>query len=202
MTLYIRPFQPDDLNAIYQICLQTGASGQDASDLFSDPLLLGAYYAAPYCTFSPEICFVVTKVQRVVGYIVGCQDSYQFAEQCEQEWFPRLRQQYPLATVRSNAAETKMVHLLHQGYTAASTYQDYPAHFHINLLPETQGSGIGKQLINTFINQLKSLQVTGLHLVVASENKRAIHFYEKIGFQAITSNEDSIGYALALTQAT
>ena len=50
----IRAYRPDDLAALYDICLTTGASGQDASALHSDPELVGHIYAAPYGVLEPD----------------------------------------------------------------------------------------------------------------------------------------------------
>ena len=42
----IRPFRPDDLEGLYDVCLKTGDSGQDATPFYRDKHLLGAIYAA------------------------------------------------------------------------------------------------------------------------------------------------------------
>ena len=49
----IRGYQPGDLRALYQVCLQTGDSGRDATAQFRDPDLLGHVYAAPYGVLEP-----------------------------------------------------------------------------------------------------------------------------------------------------
>ena len=54
----IRPHQPDDLDDLYRICLQTADNGQDATSLFRDPKLPGHVYVAPYVTPEPSLAFV------------------------------------------------------------------------------------------------------------------------------------------------
>ena len=57
MDFAIRPYHPSDLCALYRVCLLTGDSGQDASQLYRDPELLGHIYVAPYAVFEPDLCF-------------------------------------------------------------------------------------------------------------------------------------------------
>src|SRR5262249_24287047 len=96
MEFTIRPYHPSDLTALYHICLLTGDNGQDASGLYRDPDLLGRYYVAPYAVLEPELCFVLTRGGTPCGYILGTRDSAAFREHCEREWFPILRERYPL----------------------------------------------------------------------------------------------------------
>ncbi len=64
----IRPYEPGDLEAVYEICLLTGDSGRDASDLYDDPMALGHLYAAPYVTLEPELAFVLEVVPGATGH--------------------------------------------------------------------------------------------------------------------------------------
>lgn len=200
MSFEIRPYQENDLPSLYQICLQTGHDGSDASGLFNDPQLLGHYYSAPYAIFEPDTCFVATQNARVVGYIVGCKSSQLFSQQCENEWFPALREHYPInRDISAQTLDDKIISLLHKGHQPRPEFIHYPAHLHINLLPETQGAGLGKKLMQTFIANLCALKVPGIHLEVSTDNKKAISFYEKLGFTAIAEFEYSIGYGMQLS---
>ena len=68
----IRSYRPDDLDALYEICLRTGDAGGDASSLLEDPRLLGDIYAAPYAHLQPEHAFVVDDgTGRAGGYVLG-----------------------------------------------------------------------------------------------------------------------------------
>jgi len=46
----------------------------------------------------------------------------------------------------------------------------YPAHLHINVLPEYHGRGVGSQLIKRFEEYLVSLGVRGVHLGTSNHN--------------------------------
>ena len=65
----IRPYHPEDLDALYDICLKTGDTGEDATHLYDDPKLLGHLYAAPYAVLEPDLTFVLEDGAGVCGYI-------------------------------------------------------------------------------------------------------------------------------------
>ena len=56
-----------DLPYLYEICLKTGDSGNDATEFFLDPFVLGQYYAAPYLLYPAGICFVAEHECRPQG---------------------------------------------------------------------------------------------------------------------------------------
>jgi len=60
------------------------------------------------------------------------------------------------------------------------------------ILPTTQGSGIGKLLLQTVIDQVKSAGAQQLILNVNRQNK-AIGFYTKMGFQILKEEDNDIG---------
>src|SRR5512145_1630464 len=96
MNFKIRQYHPSDLCSVYHICVQTADSGADASHLYPDPELIGHYYAGPYAVLEPDLCFILTNEGVPCGYVLGTRDSDVFAQRCEAEWFPILRERYPL----------------------------------------------------------------------------------------------------------
>ncbi len=198
MKFKIRPYHPSDLTSLYRICLQTGDSGNDASKIYDDPDILGHIYAAPYVVFEPDICFVSTYLDRPYGYILGTRDSVNFFEWCEKEWFPTLRNQYGLPDSNDDSRQAGIIKLLHKQFKADADLSDYPAHLHIDILPEAQGQGLGRKLIHVFIDKLCELNIKGLHLEVGKKNKGAIIFYERIGFKLFKEFEKSIVFVMKL----
>lgn len=61
----------------------------------------------------------------------------------------------------------------------------YPAHLHIDLLPERQGRGHGRELMRTFLGALRDRGVPAVHLVMATANVPARAFYDRLGFHEI-----------------
>ena len=91
----IRPYQPDDLDDLYRVCLQTADNGRDGTSLFRDPKLPGHVYAGPYAIFEPSLAFVAEDTAGVGGYVVAALDSQAFEQRLERDWWPALRATYP-----------------------------------------------------------------------------------------------------------
>jgi ribosomal protein S18 acetylase RimI-like enzyme len=197
--LEIRPFQSTDSDALYRICLLTGWRGGDATGHYSDPLLLGHFYAAPYVSHDPGLCLIVTLDGEPVGYILGTADSAAFRLWSELHWFPSLRERYAMRDHADASAEAALIRSLHAGYQPPHYSREYPAHLHIDLLPGVQGRGLGAQLMSRFFDLLRERGCPSVHLVVNAANARAVAFYEKVGFHLIegTPSHRAFGYRLS-----
>jgi ribosomal protein S18 acetylase RimI-like enzyme len=57
----------------------------------------------------------------------------------------------------------------------------------ICVLPGFQGHGIGRMLMQTSVESLRSMKFRELTLTVTSENRTAVQLYEKLGFHTIKS---------------
>jgi ribosomal protein S18 acetylase RimI-like enzyme len=203
MPIQIYKYKPEFLPNLYRICLETGDSGKDASAEFTDPELLGAFYAAPYAILEPDLTFVLQDESGVCGYILGTRDSNGYAAWMEREWLPAWRSKHPLTVQAHVSPETlsyqeRIIGLIHRGYTPYDCVPEYPAHLHIDFLPRAQGQGWGRALMNTFLNRLRELEVPGVHLGVGKSNPGAIQFYERLGFERLESNEFALVMGLKL----
>lgn len=194
----IRPYHASDCVALYRVCLLTGDSGQDASDLYHDPELLGHIYVGPYLAYEPDLCFTLTQNGAPCGYVLGTRDTVEFYSRCEREWYPVLRGRYPLPAQDDRTPDAELVRLIHAGRRERLELADYPAHLHIDLLPSAQGQGQGRRLIETLTARLRKLGVPGVHLGVSALNTGAIQFYERVGFDVIQANETWIAYGMRL----
>jgi ribosomal protein S18 acetylase RimI-like enzyme len=188
----IRIYHPTDMTSLYRICLKTGNSGKDATRLFHDPDIIGHIYAAPYAFFESELCFIAITEGSPCGYILGTKDSEKFYQRLDKEWLPPLRIRYPLPEINDNSFSARIIRLLHEGAKPLEQAKAYPAHLHINLLPIAQGKGLGRKLMDTFLNKLRSLSVPAVHLGVGKANKGAILFYDKLGFQLLKEQEKAL----------
>ena len=184
----VRQFQSMDMQMLYRICLLTGKDGSDASGTLDDDIL-GHYYAGPYATFEPDLCFVLADNGAPSGYILGTSNSSAFAVTCEQRWWPRLRQLYPLPETDDMSPTAMMTRAIHRGYQAPSICAEYPAHLHIDILPVAQSRGFGHKMMEMFCNALRTRGVPAVHFGVSRINERAVGFYRHVGFQVIQESE-------------
>lgn len=194
----IRSANTKDLPALYNICLRTADSGQDATPLVRHKNIIGDLYAVPYVMFEPESCFVVEQGSDVVGYIVGVTDTERYNEWLNETWLVELRQRYSLKAVAKGNLEQLVLSQIHAGVELLDCLAPYPSHFHIDLLPLAQGQGLGRRLIQTFIDTMKHNGSRGIHLGVSSDNLRALGFYNKLGFQEVQRFEDAVFLSLSL----
>ncbi len=77
-------------------------------------------------------------------------------------------------------------------YSANENSDSYHLH-KIYLLPQQQGSGTGKFILNAVINSIRIAGANSLDLNVNRHNK-AKTFYEKLGFKVIKETDIDIGH--------
>ena len=197
----IRPAEPGDLERLYEICLRTGDAGEDATALHHDPMLLGHVWAAPYLVHAPEHASVVVDGDdRARGYVLGVADSRRFEAELEREWWPALRERYPLDADGRSEADQATVALLHDPPTAVDEVlaAGYPSHLHIDLLPDVQGQGWGRRLVDRVLGSLAAAGSPGVHLGVSARNERAIGFYRATGFTELGRSRHGIAFGRRL----
>jgi len=192
VTPAIRPYEPRDLDALYDVCVRTAADGDDLTDAIDDPSLPGHVYAAPYGVLEPSMAFVVEDDEGVGGYVVGACDTAAFRDRCEAEWFPALRARYPAGS-GDRAPDRGYIALIHDPHRQdAAIVAEYPAHLHIDVLPRLQGLGLGRALIERFNAAAAAGGAPGVHLGVSATNERALAFYRRVGFETLRAEPLSL----------
>jgi ribosomal protein S18 acetylase RimI-like enzyme len=208
--LEIRPYRPGDRDAVAEVCVRTAAGGGDARGVYSDDTLMPDVYALPYVDHSPDLAFVVVETGataaddplavedgRMLGYVIAVADTRDFADWWESDWSPRFRARHPevgpatgadpgyseAALVRDGTDPARMVRGLRGG-----ELETHPAHLHIDLVPEAQGRGLGRRLIDTLRAALVEQGVPGVHLGYDPANVGARAFYDRLGFDELPSH--------------
>lgn len=181
----VRPYRPEDLPALYDICLKTGDNGADASPLYADHRIIGEIFAAPYATLHPDCAFVAEDEAGVAAYILGAPDTRAFETRCEAAWWPHLRARYAdTASVPSRQRTREQwdaYYIHHPPSNPQACIDAAPAHLHIDLLPRLQGQGVGKRLMDAFLARVGGRA----HLGCQAPNTRAQRFYEIYGFRRL-----------------
>ena len=198
MAVDLRPFRPGDLDALYAISLATGHQGGDASALYRDPTLMGAIYSAPYAVLAPRLVIVAEMDGDVVGYAVGTADTAAFEARLEHDWWPALRAHHtapdPARHDTWTADERRIHAFYHPAAAPRSILPDFPAHMHMNLLPQAQGKGVGTALLTRWLEglQRETDAVRGVHVGANKQNARACHFWQARGFQPLSLSAEEV----------
>jgi ribosomal protein S18 acetylase RimI-like enzyme len=158
---------------------------------------IGSYlWYKAYVSVTPDTCFVLDDGNgRVVGYCIGAADTTAFANRWRDEFTPTVdRNLVPQPEDRSDnplMARDNIKGFRHAVHNAdcsmlqawPDTLQSYPAHLHIDILPEYQRRGHGTALITAFFEDMKNRGANGVHLDMVRHNVSGRAFYEKIGFE-------------------
>ncbi len=195
--IIIRNFQPTDEAAIEYITYRTGFKGEglEGRDYFNDSCLFYLIFIAYYARYEPEHFFIAedTETHQVFGFICGTLDTDRQIQRFKRLmlWRIVLRAifytswRFPKTMLTALQLAFMLIKEPAIADPEVDLQEQYPAHLHINILPEYQRTGTGSRLILTFENHLKSLGVHGLHLGTSSRNTKAVPFYEKHGYHII-----------------
>lgn len=206
----IRPYRPSDLDALIEVTVRTGNAGGDASGLHGDDELLAYVYMAPYVALAPEWAWVAEKDGRPVGFLVAVPEAAEFDIWWLREWAPVMDEKFPaeeravwpepgqqlFEAVQAGRAPSVGTNLpeLGEELSGDSQQQDiYPAELHINLLPEAQGLGAGRRLMETLFEKLRDEGAPGITLGVDPNNEQAVGFYKHLGFNTVRELRDESG---------
>jgi GNAT superfamily N-acetyltransferase len=192
----IRPWRPTDLDAVYDICVRTADGGADARGMYVDDRLMGDIFAVPYVTLEPEHAHVLDDgTGTAVGYVLGTADTVTFARRYRDEWLPATAGRYPEPADPPVTPTDVMVWLhLHPERMIVPELADYPAHLHIDLLPEWQGKGFGRGLMNAFLAGVHEAGAPKVHLGMVPTNTAARAFYHRLGFHQIPISDPHVIY--------
>ncbi len=196
----IRPYRPSDRAALSEVCVRTANAGEDATGVFSDDELWGLLFALPYVERHPDLAWVVEAEDgRVIGYLVATDDTDAFEQWFRDEWWPRYADRFPRAP-RCVTREDRMLEYAHgRGPGKEPNAVEHPAHLHIDLLPETQGQGLGRMLVRTLFDELRRRGVSGLHLGMDPANTGAAAFYERLGMTPLPAQPGAQSYGVRFT---
>ena len=188
----IRLYRPADRADVYNVCVRTAAAGGDATGIYSSDDLMPDVFAGPYLAFQPDLAFVVDVGDRVAGYVIVAADTRAFVERVRQEWVPTFASKYP----EPSPTDAPIVAMgVDPERMLVPEVDEYPAHLHIDLLPELQGQGCGRALIDTLRAELARRGIPGLHLTMDPANLPARAFYDRLGFVELPSGALGISTA-------
>lgn len=191
-----RPYDKGDREGIFHVCHKTGFFGEDASPQFKDAELFGLIFTSYYIDFEPESAFVAQEAKKIVGYIIGTDDTATQREYFDRLVIPKIVKRIFGHTLFHHPKDfffilrLKGISKYEEEIYTPDFIERYPAHLHINLLPGYQGKGLGTKLMTIFEKTMRGLDVRGIHLITSTENRKAVPFYRKMGYEVIKELPD------------
>lgn len=172
----IRRMRESDLSDVEYVCRVT--AGVEESPDPATKLIMTRMFSTYYVRESYNNSFVLAdENDKAVGYLL-CEPDYK-----------RFNKIFRKIDVPEISAINKKSGF--RAWTFPIPYnilgRKYPAHLHIDLLPEYQGKGYGKIMIETLLDDLKEKNVKGIMLMASAQNTGAIRFYTRLGFKTLLS---------------
>lgn len=188
-TIEIREYEPRDRHAVREICRSTAYGG--AEEALVDPHLFVDLMIRAYTDFAAGGVWVAERRGDVVGYLAGGFDERRL--QRVQAW-----RVVPGALARALGRgllwRRSLWRLLADlpGFVAEGRKvkepdeERYPAHLHVNLLPESRGRAVGRRLVERFLDEARRRKLSGVRAVVYETNQPARRFFERLGFRPLS----------------
>ena len=187
--LVVRPYEERDRAAVRDVCYLTGYMGEPVDWLWRDTESFADMFTGYYTDEEPSSAFVVEVDGVVSGYLLGCVDS-------SNAWNPAvvaarhvLRRAIAFrpgtaGVIWRSLSDVVRDIAMRRLDVRQADFSDpaFPAHLHIDLLPPARGAGVGRRLIMTWLDRLRTIGVGGVHLGTFAENTGAIAFFEAMGF--------------------
>ncbi len=182
--LRVRPYRREDRAALRRICHETGYMGESAAWFWRDLESFADLFSGYYTDREPESALVVESGERVLGYLLGCVDSSRVTPPAALLRRHLLRRGIALRPGTAGFLWRSIFDLCRdRGAPEELRDPRWPAHLHIDLLPEARGQGIGAALMRRWLERLVGLGSPGCHLGSFGQNRNAIGFFERMGFR-------------------
>lgn len=180
----IRPYEKKDFDDVRYVCLN--CDGPSDMSQSTEHFILTTY-CDYYIEREPGNCFVaVDESDKAIGYIICTESFDSFSDAFEKEYLTRIppeneRELYYAST----SAELQKKHK-----------EEYPAHLHIDILPEYHRMGLGHKLTDALLEHLRKKGIKGIMLSVSPDNIQGNAFYKKYGFNLIESTPQGNAYGI------
>jgi len=185
----IRQMKISDKEAAEYICCNASEPMDLGSEEINQAFSQGALtvFCHYYVEKEPEHCFVVVDENDVPkGYVLCAVDF--------EKWKKVFTEEY------MNVSQIPVVKGMGAGSIAALEpfAKEYPAHLHIDLLPELQRQGFGVKLMDALVDMLRKIGVSGVMLNVAADNEKGMNFYKKYGFALLAEGQQEVVFGLKI----
>lgn len=188
----VRLFQSSDRDELFRIAADTAYFGEPIEAYMEDRrIFLDSFYAY-YTDFESEHAWVADAGNELAGFITGCINTAHQQSITSKVILPQVRWRFLRGKYRIGPKSLRYgLELFMEGIRKEGTSVDtqlYPAHLHINVAAKWRGFGLGRRLMLAYLDQLRSLDIQGVHLQTTSRNEAACRLYESLGFRLVDSS--------------
>ena len=183
----IRPYEPRDRSAVRQICCDTADRGSSVEHFFRDREVFADVLMNYYTDHEPKALWVAEHAGQVIGYLAGCLDSRRYGWVMTWHVVPHTMMKAARRGTLLSRDSLKLCWAGFQtwwrgGWLKQAPLNRYPTHLHINLQGSFRGQGIGRRLIQQFLEQACASGRQGIHVSVRADNPPSCRFFEQMGF--------------------
>lgn len=182
----VRPYEAKDKENVRFVCLNSDGPCKSSARAKNFTL---AVYCDYYIEKEPENCFVAAdENDRAIGYVICTEDFDAFKERFVKDYYTRIKNW----EFRRRKSALRSI-IPHEKYK-----EEYPAHLHIDILPEYQRMGLGHKMTDVLLEHLKKKGIKGIMLTTWIKNEKGRGFYDKYGFTLLEEMKNCAVYGLKL----
>lgn len=179
--MQVRKMKKEDIPQLEHICLETADPKLISTEKEKEIILL--LYNRYYTRAQADNCFVLADENDcAAGYIICAESCSEYIKGFCKNELKALVKISPQAFFSGCACILGNVPYAKQ----------YPAHMHIDILPQYQAQGYGGKLLCALRENLQRKGISGLMLIVDSNKSNAVKFYKKNNFKEIKKFDDTI----------
>jgi len=183
MAYSIRPFAARDRPAVRRLSCETAFLDLSRGRIFADDEVLADVLTLYFTDHEPGSCFVAEDNAEVIGYLIGAKDvrAMRWGARLLPGLFVKMwRRKTFLSKTNLRFLSLGLRSLLMGEFVGRNVADDFPATLHINIDGRCRRLGVGRGLIEAYLDLLRRARVKGVHLSTLSPDARS--FFLKMGF--------------------
>lgn len=192
----IRPYNKNDRQSVLRISADTAVFGEPVEAILEDRRVFCDAFTSYYTDYESEYAWVACIDEDVVGYLTGCINTSLQRRRWLMKVLPtvilRLLRGHYKTGRRTWGYAWSMINSSMRGEFPNVNYQEYPAHLHINVEAGARGKGLGRGLMEAYLEQLENNGIPGVFLETTNLNEAACRLYESTGFAILGRRETNV----------
>jgi GNAT superfamily N-acetyltransferase len=202
--ILIRPMEPRDRQAVRDICAATAWMGEPSAGHIPDDWIWAEFWTRYFTDRERSHSWVAVRCDvpaggagadgagPTIGYLIGTPDAAAADRYCRRllpgiAWHVLARGMLLRRGPRRALGSMLRAMLSGQLDLPPGVARDCPATFHMNLLAEARGKGLGKRMLAEFRARMESLGCRGIHAQPLSINEPIRRLLASQGFRQIAS---------------